>query len=318
MERIVFIISLILTFSGVRAQGIEARIPEMILSDPDYRLATRCVARYAELTLAAGCSKADSLLMKAQQDGFRFEVGHPSDLSCIPQSASFGIGFNGREYEIKWSEEDRIIVKCVFPANIQLLSFKDKYSLDNELLEVLESAECSAGISMSFPNDSILEKIPFSDCFLLDKGFFITPRLKHQISYLKTEENSSSCQLLIDFDKYPLETVSNIMLSGCSSPQFELDIVMRGKDGKRGVKIGFADFYRIMVEEGCFPYWGIDKFDGENIKGVYVWINKFGGYAHVLSVTASIGGLMSGNSSKATLSSFIRLDNLKTLVEEMN
>lgn len=306
------------TFSGIGADETQALIPEEVYASPEYRLAAEFMRRYTKLAIGPKSYETDSLLKKAYEDGMRFETGKPSDLAHIPMSASFGIKFDGLSYSLSWSDNDHIIANVTFPANIQLMSFKDKYSLDNDLVDRLRNSNSKEEIKVPAVKTSDMIEIPYSECKIFDRGFFITPSLRHQISYVVTNGASKSDSLLLDFKRYPLETVGNIMLTGCSPVPLKVNIVLNGKKRKEHLQTEFTSLFNEMTEEGCFPYWGIDKFDGENIEGVYVWINKYGGYAHVLTINTTLEELGKGNSSlNAKMTGHIRLDNLKSLIEEL-
>lgn len=164
---------------------------------------------------------------------------------------------------------------------------------------------------------SELTKISLSDYYLNDNGYYITPRLKNQIVYRPSFMNDSVCEMLIDSIRYKVETISNIVLSGyCPAPiNFKIKLNHYGYKSTE-ITVPFNQFFNLLAEEGSMPYWGTCKYDGTIVEGVYVWVNSYGGFAHVMNLRMPVSAITIPSEAEVKMNCYVRLDNLKTLFEE--
>ena len=164
---------------------------------------------------------------------------------------------------------------------------------------------------------STLTPISFSDFYVEDKGYYITPRLKHQLVFAKSQTNPNFCVLLNNTTHYQLESIANMMLSGYSDNPHPIDLKVDQYGYKsQTVPTDLPTLYSLLSQNGAIPYWGVETYDGQIIKGLWVWINRQGGYAHMLTVTVPTKALSEDSQIEAKLHCYLRLDNLKSLFEE--
>lgn len=221
-------------------------------------------------------------------------------------------------YDVSWLVDGKETVHCQFPANIGLLTFSNKIELEKSMISKLTNG-CRHNNVPELPtaSKSELTIVPHSSFYIRDNGFYITPRLKNQLVFKPKENAPSICELLIDDDRYQLESISNIMTSGYSPYKIMVDLKASEYGYKSSkIRVPLDCLFNLFTDEGCTPYWGVENFDGNLIKGLYIWTNVWAGYSHVLSLSISTDALSRETSVSGNLHSFVRMDNLKHLFEE--
>lgn len=309
------ILTLFSAFSCLWAWGGRNVVPVEIYNTEEFRLAADFLNHYAALLASPRTETVGDSLRRVKDDGFRYIVGNDKAFQSVSASDVFGISLTDMAYKASWTRDGREYVSCTFPANIGLLTFSSKIELENNLAKKLQSIVIDED-SITRPEFEIesLTKIPYSDFYVVDKGYYVTPRLKHQVV---VAEQDGKGVMMYDPDTYAIETLSNIILTGYSPHTISThtELSQYGYKTSR-FDIKYCNLFRLMLEEGCTPYWGIDKFDGNIAKGLCVWINRSGGYAHVLSISIPVNSTYQPSDANIKLNAYIRLDNLKSLFED--
>lgn len=296
-------------------------VPSTIKHSKEYRPAAEFLENYARLiAYLPGTAASNDSIRRIKEDGFSYIVGNDSQMVSLTGNEDFSIGLSGYLYTAKWSSGGTTIVECSFPANIGLLKFSNKISLEDQLIErLIAASKQSLENSLPVCPKDELTRVALSDYYLSDNGYYITPRLKNQIVYEPIPHDTVTCRLLIDSNKYQLESLANMMLSGYSTNPHNVHLQVNQYGYKdHTVEMPFANLFQLLSDEGSTPYWGVDTFNGKDVKGVYVWVNLYGGYAHLLSVNIPIDAVSTAANFTAKLHCYLRLDNLKSLFEEYN
>ncbi|MDE5849997.1 MAG: hypothetical protein K2H38_07635 [Muribaculaceae bacterium] len=313
-----FIIIIVAVFSIYPIWGRQSIVPEGLQEDKEFAFASRFLEHYRNLLLDAGSETAADTIRMVKEQGFRYLKGNDAALRSLKGDEEFSIDLNDGVYRTEWRRDGKPVVVCSFPSRVDLLTFSNKIQLEDRMIGMLKG-KYAGKRSDRIPSISTsrLKKVEFSPFYVRDLGYYITPRLSHQVVYLPAEGSKDQCELLTDHSVYPLECVSNYMLTGFSPNPIDLsmDVSRYGYD-KANVSITLDELYGKLSAEGSVPYWGVDEYDGKTVKGLYVWLNKPGGFAHVMTVNIPISGLSSSVKANAKMNCYVRLDNLKNLFEE--
>lgn len=281
----------------------------------ELRLASMFLNQYAGLVNSTPTEAVIEKLRRAKEDGFRYLNGNDDALRRLSGTEDFAINFENGIYTAYWSVDGHNKITCTFPANIGLLTFLNKIELENQFIDRLkESSLATHNIKLPTREISSLSPVAYSEFYLEDKGFYITPRLKHQVIFEPEGKGAATARLLTGTGHYRMESLANMMLTGYSSDSHVVNVnVNKYGYGSQTVNIPFSSLYKLLADEGSTPYWGVETYDGTVVKGLWVWINTEGGYTHMLSVTMS---LTHGVLMDAKLHCYLRLDNLKSMFEE--
>lgn len=290
-------------------------MPTEIYNSGEFRLAVDFLNHYSDLLSAPKTETVIDSLRRAKDDGFKYIVGDDKAMRSVSASDDFDISLIDKVYKASWKKKGRDYVVCTFPANIGLLTFSSKIELEENFAKKIQGILIDKD-TIARPEYEIesLSKIPYSDFYVVDKGYYVTPRLKHQVV---VAEKDGKGILMFEPDAYAIETLSNIILTGYSPHVISThtEFSQYGYKTSR-FDVIYANLFRLMLEEGCIPYWGIDRFDGNIAKGLCVWINRPGGYAHVLSISIPVNSIFQPSDADIKLNAYIRLDNLKSLFED--
>ncbi|MDE7350534.1 MAG: hypothetical protein K2N25_05660 [Muribaculaceae bacterium] len=310
--------TIIAVFSIYPIWGRQSIVPEGLQEDKEFAFASGFLEHYRNLLLDAGSETAADTIRLVKEQGFRYLKGNDAALRSLNGDEEFSIDLNDGVYRTEWRRDGKPVVVCSFPSRVDLLTFSNKIQLEDRMIGLLNG---KAGVSKNnktpVVSTSRLKKVEFSPFYVRDLGYYITPRLSHQVVYQPIDGSEDNCELVVDHTAYPLECVSNYMLTGFSpnSIDLNLDVSRYGYD-KANLSITLDELYDKLSAEGSVPYWGVDEYDGKTVKGLYVWLNKPGGFAHVLSVDIPIADLSSAIEAKAKMHCYLRLDNLKNLFVE--
>lgn len=299
------------------ASAIGAIIPADISSNPDMKLAAGFLEQYKTLTDNRSREDVAERLRRAKEDGFKYTRGSDAVFSGLTGKEDFNISFFDGTYTASWSQDGRKLVECTFPATITLLTLSNKKELDNEMISKLrQAAKKSETLTPPTPELSKLEKVSNSDFYVLDKGFYISPKLKNRVYFSVHPKISTIGTPVFDTSRYTYETLSNMMLTGCTPKPQTVHVKVDTGYNSETVDLPLSALFQTLEAEGSVPYWGVSKVDGKKVKGTYVWHNNHGGYVHVLSVEMPIDAADSKSEWNAKMHCYVRLDNIKSLFEE--
>lgn len=318
MKRTVSFLLVILSLCHCTVAGEDRSVvPRSLENNDEYRLAVNFLNHYVRLLESVQTIEVGDSIRRAKDNGLKFVKGNDRMLRTVKESDDFSLQFENSVYTASWQKDGRDYVVCSFPANIGLLTFSSKIDLEKKLIRRLEALE-SVKDSVSRPRSPLsgLKKISYSDFYVTDKGYYVTPRLKHQIVY--SEANGEGI-MMFEPQKYSIETLSNMILSGFSPNELAVHTTVSQYGYKESQHdVSYSALHRFLTEDGCVPYWGIDKFDGDVVDGVCIWINRSGGYAHVMNISMPIDALYKDSKADIRLHCYIRLDNVKSLFEDIS
>lgn len=304
--------------SALSVQGGRRIVPESLLTDRQFGMAANFLQLYFELLSQPLTEENEDKIRRMKDDGFTYSQGNDSKMRALTDDSDFFIDFDNGIYSACWEKDGNVLVECEFPAKIGLMRLENKKELENHIIKSFSTHTDTPPIQ-PLPSASMetLTAVPFSDFYVMDIGSFLTPELSHKIIYLPSEEDNTMCVMVFDAGKYPLESISNMLLTGYSENQVPVNLTVNryGYDST-SVSTSLAKLYDIFSEEGCVPYWGVKEQKDNQVKGIYLWKNDMGGYCHLVSLEMPLSTLSSETGIKATLHSYLRLDNVKSLFAE--
>lgn len=307
-----------LILPAIKSQGECRIIPPSFLENREFGMAASFLSRYVDLISGPQTEKSADIIRRIKDDGFSYTKGNDNTLISLTADNDFSINFEDGIYYAEWGKDSRVEVACKFPAKVGLMKLENKIGLESMIIEKFRASSIS-GVSIDLPTASEKEvsKLPFSDFYIKDGGCYVTPQLANKVIFESAKNRAGTYRMLHDLDKYPLESLSNMLITGYDPKNMPVEMTVN-QYGNEQTKLttGISAIHGIFSEEGCVPYWGVKKQSGDMVSGVYLWKNDMGGYCHVISIDAPLSNLASGGEITATLHAYVRLDNLKNLFEE--
>lgn len=270
------------------------------------------ISRYAEMSKPPVDTDG---VRHASESGLRFIIGNATMLQRLPEDVTLNLSLTDNLYVASWSTGDKVLVECQFPADVTLIMSKDAVALENTLIDRLRTVENKV-TPRPIQKVEALQKIPYSPNFYADShGYYITPILKNEVIYQTTAATDTLATMLTDFDKYRLESLANMMLSGYAEDNTEITVKVSQYGFKHTeITLPLTALHSALAENGSTPYWGVERSAGDKVRGMLLWHNAYLGYVHVMSVDADFSN---GLSLKARLMPYVRMDNVTALFGEL-
>lgn len=288
-------------------------------SDDQFKIATEFLSNYKKLLLQAPSDSVNVFIRQTIESGFKFLKGDERIFKNLTEFTDFSISLFEGVYTVYWGIDGSTILSCQFPANYGMMTFSNKIDLEKSIYSRLSAIPEVMGHK---EGRTVLKNkvipVEHSDFYILDNGFYITPRLRNLTIYSADAAAPDSFRLLMDREgMYVLESIQNMMLTGqWTVPIFMNMTLSEYGYNKTNITKPMSGVYSLLTQDGNEPYWGLESFDGHTIKGLVIWRNEYGGYNHVMSVEFPIEILASGGEIKTKMFCYIRTDNLKSLFEE--
>lgn len=295
-------------------------IPKGLTQTNDkFKLATDFLEKYKKLLQATPTDSISNLLRQTKESGFKFLEGNERVFRSLNEFTEYTINFSEEIYTVSWGVDGKTVLKCQFPANYGMMTFSNKIDIEKSMASRLTKiAQNPIGESKISVVKDIMTPVEYSDLYVMDRGFYITPRLRNLTVFTENPEASDSCCLLMESGgRYLLESIQNMMLTGrWNYPvNINLNLSEYGYKNSHFTK-PLLGVYEMLEEEGSIPYWGLEAFDGKTVKGILIWRNEYGGFNHVLPIEFPVEILKEGGNINATMFCYVRTDNLKSLFEE--
>lgn len=266
------------------------------------------IERYM-LELVLPSSNGIPKMQKMQNDGVWFKKGTSWDIigqNLLDSTVSTSLTEYDKGYCFSVLSNEVVKAQLMFPKDVQLIRGKDKIELDRELfVRPLRDDK-----PIVIVDTTQLKSIPLAPFTVAQGACYLSDQLTNTI-YL--HKNHNHCLLFSPY-VFPKQTLQNIMMAGCDST-----ILVRMEHHRYGYNvvadtISLNAWQNIAYADGCHPFWGIESFNTDTIKGSYIWVNESLGYLHVLFVEFPIRALLGKKAVvRCSLHSYVRMSNVTDL-----
>ncbi|WP_195531687.1 hypothetical protein [Bacteroides finegoldii] len=213
-----------------------------------------------------------------------------------------------REYSVEWGNGKQKI-SMIIPADYQLFTGANAIELEN----IFERDVCrltSTLIADTLPDNWKYSNISRSDNLIIaSNGNYLSDMIRSDLYLEKAPEGK--LVLLINESK-PLQSVSNILLTGHSDKELPLDLTI-DKYGylKTNIEITLQQFIIYCQQENCKLYLGIKTHTNETITATLFAVNSKMAYNHMISLTFPLSILHKGEGKiKGRLYAYTPLQNI--------
>ena len=241
------------------------------------------IERYLlELDLRIDGKTAD---VRMDVDQVVFTRGTTTLLRSLTPQANFSFEMEeirNRFYRLTWTlEAEGKEVSMVIPANCQLIIGANAVEL-----ELMAVRDIQRAVAMN-PQD-ILERWADAKGFrgehvlVLDGGAYMSRYIRGDLYVSETEgRNHPVCT-----PWQPMQSVSNLMLTGIANREFPLALTMNRYGGKCDLlNVNLSQYIAFCLAEGCKLYFGVKKQTATELTGALFAYNQQFAYTHLLDVT---------------------------------
>lgn len=252
------------------------------------------IERYLlELDLRIDGKAAD---VRMDVDQVVFTRGTTALLRTLTPQTNFSFDMEeirNRFYRLTWTfDPDGKEVSMVIPANCQLIIGANAIELEQMAVRDIQRA-----VKMA-PKD-ILERWAEAKGFrgehalILDGGAYMSRYIRGDLYVSETEgRNHPVCT-----PWQPMQSVSNLMLTGIADKEFPLALTMNRYGGKRDqMDVKLSQYIAFCLAEGCKLYFGVKKQTETELTGALFAYNQRFAYTHLLDVTFPLS-LLSGQTT---------------------
>lgn len=272
------------------------------------------VERYA-LSLALPNPNGISAAQQMIDDGVSFSAGTYSDFLNIDlhdSAQTVSLTEAEKNYCLTLYDKGAIKTQFIFPKDVQLIRGKDKTEIDRDLFG---RAKWNANRRALAVDSAAVQDIRLLPYAIMKGNSYLSEQLT---SNAYVQKKDGRYVLLNAPYVFPKQTLQNIMLYGSDNP---INLCMehhRYGYNKVVDTIPLNVWINAACDDGCTPYWGIEKFNTEVISGAYIWVNESLGYLHVLFVEFPIRTLWGKDDViRCSLHSYVRMSNVTDLFYEM-
>ena len=253
------------------------------------------IERYLlELDLRIDGKTAD---VRMDVDQVVFTRGTTAILRTLTPTTNFSFDMEeirNRFYRLTWTfGSENKDVSLVIPANCQLIIGANAVELEQMAVRDIQRA-----VAMS--RKDILGRWAEAKGFrgehalVLDGGAYMSRYIRGDLYVSEAEgRNHPICT-----SSQPMQSVSNLMLTGIADKEFPLALTMNRYGGKRDqLNVTLSQYIAFCLAEGCKLYFGVKKQTDTELTGALFAYNQRFAYTHLLDVTFPLS-LLSGQSGE--------------------
>ncbi len=218
----------------------------------------------------------------------------------------------GEEYVAEWELDGRI-VKVTLPIGYDVVQKGSRGDIETRFIEKIKNHN---GVRRDGPD------INPDDLEAYGEEKFALPGPTYQSKYILSSiyfNDDVECEPIWDLS-FPTESVANMFIYP-SDVYGEHDLTMTVLKHEYGekevVKVKLNQLLGAAEEEGCIPFWGIERFENGKLEGALFLYNKAHGYDHVFKIDCVPADLLAGKGEiKARASLYVPTNNVDNLFEK--
>lgn len=228
--------------------------------------------------------------------------------SLTPESACTVNTLNSKSMSVEWAKDNKKISVSI-PIGYDTSSSGNRSDIENGFISRLSSFK-GRRLEFATLDKELLE--PYGD------DMFIYPGATYQSKDVtrNTYFNSKDINPVWDAG-LPLESMANLFIfpsDKYGDTKVNLTILKHEYGEKESVTISLNQLLSVCEDDGCVPYWGVEKYENGILDGALFLYNQQKGYDHVLKIECNPIAVISSKADiKARASLFIPTNNVQNL-----
>lgn len=240
----------------------------------------------------------------------RIVSGKIEDFKNISPETSHSItNLNSRELLVEWETENGSL-QVSMPLSYQTIKSGSRSDIEASFIENVKTCDKNRNAVIDLQKAE-----PYGDDKYIIPGYSYQNKDITRNVYLTTDSVVSP----IWDSGLPLESIANMFI--CPNDIYkdiELNVtVIKHEYGeKESLTVSLDRFLAYCEEEGCVPFWGVEKFQDGKIEGALFLYNQNQGYDHVLKIDCIPQEVIEGRGSvTARASLFVPTNNVNNLFQ---
>lgn len=196
------------------------------------------------------------------------------------------------------------------------LSGKTRRETEQDFIDLLKDFNLRETDSVAIPEFSPEQvKEHGSDAYYVPGKILHIPEINRNFYFQYTPEGAIKA---ISSPEYPAETLANsAILDGLSAdPALKLRILTHTYGEVVEMPSSLQRFVALAKEQGCVPYFGLERFDEQGLAATVLLQNPAVGYMHVLALEGPAKAVTGEGELTARASLFIPTDNIADMHRE--
>lgn len=228
--------------------------------------------------------------------------------SLSPQSDYSLINSHSKFLKIEWPLGDRC-VSVTLPLNYDVMSSGSRDDIENNFITKLKKFK---GSRIPFEPIDTLKLEPYGEDKMIYPGdsylnSFITRNIYFGID--------NTCPV---YDTHsPVESIANLFIFPSEisdSIKVDLTILKHEYGEKETIVLPLNQLLAAIEDDGCIPFWGMEKYEEGILEGSLFLYNKYRGYDHVIKVVCNPESVLNRQGHiQARASLFIPTNNVHNL-----
>lgn len=227
-----------------------------------------------------------------------------------PETSHSITNSNSRDLTVEWVT-DKGNVKVSMPLNYQSIKGGSRSDIEQTFISNIKKQKkqrCMVPFNLG-------TAVPYGEDKYVIPGYSYQNKDITRNVYLTTD---SVVNPIWDAN-FPLESIANLFICPNGSyGDIELNItVLKHEYGEQErFTVALDRFLAYCEEEGCVPFWGVEKFIDGKIEGALFLYNQGQGYDHVLKIDCEPNAVIENNGSiNARASLFVPTNNVNNLFQ---
>ncbi|MCH5318645.1 MAG: hypothetical protein J1E38_02920 [Paramuribaculum sp.] len=303
----------ILTVDGfnirvVKKAGDPKHIGLDLFSDQMKNDADAEMLNYIEAALAV---KARDIALDGYEN-VKITTGKIDDLRKLSPDLPCSISNrDGKELQISWLTDD-VAFKVVVPVSYDLAKGGSRADIENRFISSVKKARGQK------PKSPVIESHnlqAYGDSLEMLQGSSYQRRAINRNLYFNVDTLMSP----VWDANHPVESIANLFLNPSDiygNVAMDVRFVKHEYGEQETLTTDVNSFLAAAEQDGCTPYWGLERFENGKLQGALFLYNWSQGYDHVLKIELVPEDIIAGRGTvKARASLYIPSNNVKNLFE---
>lgn len=229
----------------------------------------------------------------AREDEFRFEDGSIQTVAQLLPTDKFEYRTDGHRYIASWRRDSKQLLTVSFPVEYQLMSGENKIEAESHILDDISNTK------VVHKPDNMEQQ---------QNDYYILKTCTNRIYFVNNR--------LVAGERYPAETVANMMLSTEMKGDVKLHITQVAYGfRKSSIDVNLKQWITFCRNSHCKLFFGIDNINSDSsVDAIVVAVNSEENYNHVLTVSVPIDVIASQQGTiEARLYSYVPTQNIRNL-----